>query len=129
MVSGGELRFRASSHPRYGWLLIRLQVGEPPEDLVFDMAVSTLTPVSALSVAARNVLVTKGHITTLPQRADRYRLRDLQIEGHRFPDLEVGVSRFAGRAGVDGLLGLNFFQQFADVRLHVPDLEFTLVEP
>lgn len=129
MAGSGELTFSASLDPRLGWLIVSVQVGELVEDRFLSMALSTLTAQSAISVPTRNLLLPTGHLTTLPTREDRYVLRDLQIDGQSIPDLEVGISGLATRAGVSGLLGLNFFQQFVDVHVHLPTLELRLTDP
>jgi hypothetical protein len=123
-----DLTFRASIHERFGWLIVRLGVGDPAEGRFLDFVISTLAATSAVSVEARNRLLMTGYLSTLPQRPDRFLLREVRISGQLVPDFEVGLSGLAGRAAVDGFLGLNFFRHFVDVRLHVPNLEFTLVD-
>lgn len=127
MVGGGNLSFRVQPHPRYGWLIATLQVGTPGENLFLEMAISTLTPLSGVSISARNALLATGYLRTQPDRAERYLLRQLSIEGQDVADLEVGLSRAAHRAGVAGFLGLDFFLRFLDVHVHVPTLQVTLV--
>ena len=109
--------------------MVEIEIQQGPLRRILEMAVSTLTPTSALSVTTRNSLLAVGCLTTLPQRPDRYLLRGALLNRQPIPDLEVGLSGLAERAGVGDMLGLNFFQQFIDVRFHVPDLEFTFVNP
>ena len=106
MAGNGDLAFCARLNPRLGWLLVGVEVGEFVGDRSLRMAVSTL-----------------------PSREDRYILRDLQIDGQPIPALEVGISRLASRAGVSGLLGLNFFRQFLELHVDLTDLRFTLIDP
>jgi hypothetical protein len=129
VASASELTAQVWQHPRYGWLMLELQVEQAGKPQSIMMAVSTLSPTSALSVTTRNNLLALGCLTTLPQRPDRYLLRGAQINRQPLPNLEVGISGLAERTAVGGLLGLNFFQQFVDVRFHVPDLEFTFTVP
>ena len=129
MPGGSELRIQARIDPRYGWLLVSLRVGQAAGGYPLNMAISTLTPVTAISVATRNLLLPTGRITTVPDKADRYLLRDLWIQDQQLPDLEVGISALAGRAEVSGLLGLDFFARFAQVCVQTPTLEISLLDP
>ncbi len=129
MASFSQFTAHAWQHPRFGWLMLELEIDPSRWARSVEMAVSTLTPTSALSVTTRNSLLTLGCLTTLPQRPDRYLLRGAFLNRQPLPDLEVGISGLAERSGVGGLLGLNFFQQFVDVHFHVPELEFTFAQP
>ena len=45
------------------------------------------------------------------------------------PDIEVGASGQLRRAGVEGLLGLDFLQRFREISLNPSTLELTFVDP
>jgi len=51
-----------------------------------------------------------------PISAGIYALHDLRIKGHEVPELQVRVSGAPDIAEVDGVLGLDFFANFTDVR-------------
>ena len=127
MAGSGELSVEAQIHPRLGWLLLSLQTGESVDAVFFSMAFSTISPRSGISLPARNRVLPTGYLMTVAEKEDRYLLRDPRLSGQSIPDLEVGMSRLAGRAGVDGILGLDFFGRFIEVRFHLPSLRLTLI--
>ena len=90
--------------------VVRLAVGP---DITWDMLPNPTAPRSAITRAALDDLQRRGLSPATEQR--RAVLRDLRIAGQRVADLEVRVSVAPTRLGVDGILGLDFFEQFEAV--------------
>jgi hypothetical protein len=92
------------------WLVIRLAVGE---DIVWDMLPNPAAPRSTIRWEALEDLKAKGIAPPDARRgAD---LHGVRIAGHPVPAFRVYVSAFVNRLSVDGVLGLDFFEQFAAV--------------
>jgi len=90
--------------------VLRLVVGQ---DVVWDMLLnptmprSAIRPKSAADVAKRGAatLVEPGHAV----------VRECRIAGRSVADLSVRVTAVVDRLLVDGILGLDFFEQFESV--------------
>lgn len=92
------------------WRIIRLSVGQ---DMTWDMLPNPTVPRSTISRHAFADLALREQ--AIAGNARRAVLRDLLIAGQPVPDLEVRISQVVARLGVDGILGLDFFEQFASV--------------
>jgi hypothetical protein len=89
-----------------------------------EFLLNTFTPISSVSASTATILEA---FQCFGSHADRgYLLQGLTIGGERLPDLRVRVSRAATLLDVDGMLGLNFLQQFATVRFDVDGGMLTL---
>ncbi len=78
---------------------------------------------SSITTNARETLIQEELLSPVAQR--NFVLSDVESQGQRLPPLQVRVSRF--RYGdIDGLLGLDFLQQFTDIHFHVPTYRLTL---
>lgn len=104
--------------------VIRLSVGE---DIAWDMLPNPTAPRSAITRAALGDLQRRGLSPATGQR--RAAIRGLRIAGQRVPDREVRVSVAVARLRVDGILGLDFFEQFEAVLWHPRTGRMTLRFP
>lgn len=105
-------------------LVVRLDVGD---DIVWDMLPNPAARRSIISPRALEDLQTRGLASSHDAR--RFLVRDLRIAGQPIPDLEVRVSAAMVRLGVDGILGLDFFEQFELVQWHPRTRRVILVDP
>ena len=97
------------SHHRH--FIIPLSVGL---DAVLEMLPLPQQRRSAISRRALERVTEQALIR--PISAGTHALRDLRIKGHEVPELQVRVSGAPDIAEVDGVLGLDFFANFTDVR-------------
>jgi hypothetical protein len=90
------------------WLVVRLSVGQ---DMVWDMLPNPVQPRSTISPQSLADLIAREGT---PDRTDAgdVILRDMQIARQPLPDLAVRISTTPDRLRVNGILGLDFFQQF-----------------
>lgn len=88
----------------------RLAVGQ---DIVWDMLPNPSTRRSSISQDALEDLNSKGLAPAGSQR--RVTLHDLRIDGQRVPAVDAYVSAAVSRLGVDGILGLDFFELFTAI--------------
>jgi len=51
------------------------------------------------------------------------------MEWDAVPDVSMRVRRSLALAGIDGILGLDFLNQFTDIHFHVPSFRLTLTLP
>ena len=72
----GDLVVQTRSHRRFGWILIPLEVGG---DVIFDVVLSTYSPLSSLNDNRCSVLVNLGFADDLGTRTCL--LRTLRIQG------------------------------------------------
>ena len=56
-----------------------------------------------------------------------FSLGNLEIQGHPTPDLLVQPVARLGRLGIDGALGLDFFNMFRRISFDTVTLELTLI--
>ncbi len=103
-------------------LVVRLTVGP---HMVWDMLPNPIAGRSAISPLALTDLANKEGLS--PIGNDRYLLRNLRITSQPVPDLEVEVNPAITHLGVDGMLGLDFFATFQEVRWKPATGEITLV--
>lgn len=62
-----------------------------------------------------------------PLAAGRYILRGAEAAGQPLPDVTVRASAGPALLGIDGMIGLDFLEQFAEVRLRTDALLLTPV--
>lgn len=97
--------------PRF---VVGLAVGP---DIHWDMIPNPLRPHSSISRLALEDL--SSRLGGAPPRAGAaYLLQDVRIAGHSVPDIAVRINPIVSRLKVDGILGLDFFQQFDAVTWH-----------
>jgi len=79
----------------------------------FDLLLNTGRPMSNLSIEVRDVL---AGLDVLDEIAPRiYRIRGVRMSGQPVPPLIARASRGPRLLGFDGMLGLQFLDQFAEV--------------
>jgi hypothetical protein len=122
--AGGELTVPLRAATRGRWLVVWLSVGA---DVVLEMLPNPLAAQSVITNEARDDLNRWGMLSVPTAR--RQHLHDLKIEGQPVPDLDVIVTSRIQQLRVDGILGRDFFAQFADVRWDVRGNRLTLIYP
>ena len=115
-----ELIVQTETHPR-GWILVPIRVGRL---LKFNFVLNTGFLVSAMSRGTRDTASAFGYLEHEGGRI--YRLQELTLAGQLIPDLRVHLGPAAGILGVEGILGLNFLQQFGEIRFDVSSRRLTL---
>jgi hypothetical protein len=112
-------------HPR-GWLAVRLVlplVGQLPWDV--DLMLNTGRPHSAISPRTHATLVDLGLVA--PHAGSRVVIRNARLGGAPLHDIPMWVSAGPALLGIEGMLGLDFFEQLAEARLNFQALRLTLV--
>ena len=99
-------------HPRYGWIIIPLEVSG---DIILDMVLSTYSPLSYVSEGMAETLRGLGFAEPGDQAL---RLKAVSIQGQSLPDLEVRTRRFVA-PDTHGAFGLDFLNRFIEIRFHV----------
>ena len=106
------------------WRVARLSVGR---DIVWDMVPNPTIARSRIAPRALDDLVRREGPP--PRRGNDPILRNLTIAGQLIPDLAVQVDPRIARLRIDGMLGLDFFEQFEEVRWQPHTGHVTLVLP
>jgi hypothetical protein len=119
----GDLLIQATLHATNRWVIIPVDVAE---DYALDMVLDTGSPLSAISRQSYNELASAGRLIPFDEPRRRYILQGLSIQGQPIIDLQVRVSLRVTQAGADGVLRLDFLQQFREVCFDVPSLRLTL---
>jgi hypothetical protein len=102
--------------------IVLLAVGQ---DFALEMLPNPFTPRSTVSRRTLGDLV-RHHVLPADHES-RFSLRDLLIAGQSVPDLDVQVGSAATLLHVDGILGFDFFERFAEIRLNTRTFVMTLV--
>ena len=115
-ADGDSLAVRVKRHPD-GFLLIpctiEVSYGAVPMVYDFNLLLNTGRPVSNLSLEVRDVL---AGLDVLDEIAPQlYRLRGVRMSGQPIPPLITRASRGPRLLGFDGMLGLQFLDQFVEV--------------
>ncbi len=119
-----ELVIRTRMHPRNKWILVPVDVAKA---IMLWMVLDTGAPFSSISEDTRDDLLRMERLH--PLRGGWYELRGPQIEGQFVSSVPVRLSQRVTQVGADGVLGLDFLQQFTDVHFHTPSLTLTLTSP
>jgi hypothetical protein len=112
-------------HPR-GWFVVRLVlplIGQLPWDLF--LMLNTGRPYSAISPATYIRLADLGLVA--PRAGSRVVIRNARLGGAPLHDISMRVSAGPALLGMEGMLGLDFFEQFAEARFDFQALRLTLV--
>ena len=126
MTAGRELTVEARRHPR-GWIMVPLILPIlPAASWDLFLMLNTGRPLSVLSMRTRNVLLATGLLE--PRSGNLYRLRAPRLAGEPLPENVARASAGPDLLGVDGMLGLDFLDLFAEVRLDTRSLRLTLVQ-
>jgi len=92
---------------------VEVSAGMTPIVYDFDLMLNTGRPVSNLSLEVRDVL---AGLDVLDEIAPQlYRLRGVRMSGQPIPPLITRASRGPRLLGFDGMLGLQFLDQFVEV--------------
>lgn len=118
----GRIIVEASADARRGWLVIRLEV----VGLSFDASL-VFFPESRMSQDVIDFLKLYQLVTDLGH--GRYAVRGLTLGGVVLPSLEVIATAQLGRVQLDGILGVNFLNQFTEVHLNPSSFQLTFVDP
>lgn len=106
-----EFTFRLEEDFSGRFWTIPLSVGQ---DIVIDLLPLPGRSASALSRKMTSTLLGTPHLRQLER--NRYLMTNLNIKGNRVADLVIEASAGPSLIGVDGILGDNFFRQFASIR-------------
>lgn len=79
----------------------------------FDLVLNTGRPISNLSLEVRDVLAGLDLLDEITPGL--YRIRGVRMGGTLVPPLIARASRGPRMLGFDGMLGLQFLEQFAEV--------------
>jgi len=112
-----RMDFAAGDKPH----ILLLAVGQ---DFGLEMLPNPFTPRSTISRRALGDL--ERHRLLPTDHGARFPLRDLSITGARVPDIEVHVGGAATLLRVDGILGFDFFEHFAEIRFNTRTFVMTL---
>lgn len=105
-------------------LIVRVSVGQ---DIAWDLLPNPTLRRSRISQRSLDDLVMREGTPT--RHGHEVVLRQLQIQGQPIPDLPVQVDAGIARLGIDGILGLDFFEQFEEVRWQPRTNVVTLLLP
>ena len=90
-----------------------------------DLVINTGYLISSISPGARDSLLALGH---LGHASGRYfRLHDISVGGIALPALEMRLNAAIARLGIEAVMGLNFLNQFREVRFDTQSRELTLI--
>jgi hypothetical protein len=112
-------------HPR-GWIIVRFTlplVGRLPWNL--DLMLNTGRPQSALSRTTYRTLDILGLVE--PLSGPGTTIRNARMGGVAMPDIPMRISAGPAWLGLEGMLGLDYLSQFAEMRLNFETPRLTLV--
>jgi hypothetical protein len=124
MTAGRELTLPLVRHP-HGWRLLRLTVpllDRTPWHL--DLTLNTGRTQSVLSRSMLAAMLALGLFGA--QAGPVYVLRQPTAAGAALPDLPLRESAGPGLLGLDGMLGLDFFDRFAEACISTHTLRLAL---
>lgn len=115
-MNGDSLSIRLDRHAN-GFLMVRCTVevssGAASMPYRFDLVLNTGRPISNLSLEVRDVLAGLDLLDEITPGL--YRIRGVRMGGTLVPPLIARASRGPRMLGFDGMLGLQFLEQFAEV--------------
>jgi hypothetical protein len=123
--AGNEVTAEMSRHPR-GWLIVRLAlplVGQIPWEL--NLMLNTGRPYSALSRTTYATLAALGQVTSAT--GSSCLIHSARLGTTTLSNIPMRLSAGPALIGLEGMLGLDFFEQFAEVRFQFPPLRPTLI--
>jgi hypothetical protein len=120
-----EVAIQVRKHSR-GWLLVPVRVPLLPGSVwELKLMLNTGRPQSAIDARLGTVLAAAGLIEPLGGAA--YRLNRPIVQGQALPPLVLRVSAGPSLLRLDGMLGLDFLDQFAGMHLDMRSLRLTLI--
>jgi hypothetical protein len=125
MTGGRDISLEGRRHPR-GWVRLLLRASlQPGLFWQIDLMLNTGRPQSVVSPTTRNALAALGLIE--PNGTGRFRIPRVRVGDDLLPDLHVRVSAGPALLGVDGMLGWDYLERFAEVRIEPRTLRITFV--
>lgn len=115
------IRVHARRDPR-GWLIVPLYVG-PLWKVNFVLHTGHLR--SSINRATYAALSGLDLLRPITNRSAM--IEQLSAEGQPLPNLNVRLGLAATTLGIEGILGLDFLEQFEEVRFNFAALELTLL--
>jgi hypothetical protein len=116
VMNGDSLAVQLDRHEN-GFLMVPCTVevasGATPMLYDFDLMLNTGRPMSNLSLELRDVLAGFGLLDEIAPQI--YRIRGVRMSGMLVTPLIARASRGPRLLGFDGMLGLQFLDQFAEV--------------
>jgi hypothetical protein len=121
-----EITVQALEHPR-GWIMLRFRLEmQPGAYLRTTLMLNTGRPQSVIGARTAAFLASMDIAERLDRR--RFRIRAPRTEeGDPLPDITARLSAGPPLLGVDGMLGWDYFRQFAEVRIAPDTLRFVFV--
>ncbi len=122
--AGNDVTAEMSRHPR-GWLVVRFAlplVGLIPWEL--DLMLNTGRPYSAISRTTYATLAALGQVT--PASDSRCLIHSARLGTTMLSNIPMRLSAGPALLGLEGMLGLDFLELFAEVRFHFPSLRLTM---
>jgi hypothetical protein len=123
-AANNELTATLLRHPR-GWLILPVTVplaGQVGLDVY--LMLNTGRPQSALSRTTLHLLTALGHITSTV--GSHVLIRNAQPGSVALPDISMRVSAGPALLSLEGMRGLDFLEQFAEVRIDFAAMRLTL---
>ena len=121
--SESKLIVQTRDHP-IGLIVVPFAVGEFYNLLLI---LNTGFVISALTPGVRDSLEALGHLQHTAGRF--YQLHDLRLGGRPVPPLTVRVNIAIATLGVEGIVGLNFLNQFREIHFDVESRVLTPTFP
>jgi len=114
----------ARRYPLFGWVIVEVSAN----GIRLSMMLNTGSSFSAINERAREALIQAEALP--PERLTRYTLTKPSLAGNQLSDLAVRVlGQGLPRADLDGILGLDFLQQFSEISFEVATFRLTLALP
>ena len=109
-------------HETTGLIVAPVRVGA-----VFDLelVLNTGYLVSSISRGARDSLLALGHLGHVSGRY--FRRQDISVSGVALPPLDMRLNPAIARLDIEAIMGLNFLNQFREVRFDTQTREMTLI--
>jgi hypothetical protein len=120
--SGDRLVIETYIHATTGLIVAPVRVGS-----FFDLelVLNTGYLVSSISRGARDSLLALSHLGHVSGRY--YRLHDISVNGVALPPLDLRLNPTIARLEIEAIMGLNFLNQFREIRFDSQTRELMLV--
>jgi hypothetical protein len=109
-------------HATTGLIVAPLRIGAMYR---LELVLNTGYLVSSISRGARDALLALGHLGHSSGRY--YRLHDISVGGVTLPPLDMRLNATIARLGIEAIMGLNFLNQFREIRFDTQTQEMTLI--
>ena len=126
MTAGREFVLPLRSHP-HGWLVLPVAVHSALTGTLWDLEL-VLNTGRTQSVLSRSMLAAMRALGLFgAQSGPLFVLQRPTVDGAPLPDLPLRESAGPGLLGLDGMLGLDFFDRFTEACISTRALRLTLV--